>query len=128
MSPPVSYHQDVRTLSDQELATLSAELEEAYCRSGEEDSYWTDDEAETRYWEMASEIRRREDERDPEAAARRKAACRGAMGRMGEVLLSAASSVFLGNQLYDEEFNGKKVGETLNLRTPERFVHGRQKP
>src|SRR5688500_14885788 len=68
LTEPNPYPTDVRTLSDEDLATLSMELEEAYRHWGGDDEYWSDDHAEKRYYEMRAEIKRRWEDRNPEEA------------------------------------------------------------
>lgn len=56
-----TYPSDVKLLSDEELVTLADELQEAFQREDHETDYeyWTDDDAESRYYEMREEKRRR---------------------------------------------------------------------
>lgn len=120
------YQSDVRALSDEELKTLSTEIEEAYQREGEEYSYFTDSEAETRYYEMQAELRRRWDEANPEEAKRRlelaKTFCGDALRIMADNNAHMAQQA---NRLYDAEFfsgaQWPKIGDTITVRKPERF-------
>ena len=59
----------VRTLTDEELQTISAEIEKSCQHWSGDDEYWTDDHAEATYYEMQRETRRRWEERNPEEAA-----------------------------------------------------------
>jgi hypothetical protein len=116
------YQQDVRTLTDEELKVLSAELQEAYyCTSYDEDygdcSDWSDDDAETRYGEMQAEIHRRYFESlTPEQQAK----ARGA----SVLEMLKTNLVFAGrvNQAFDAEFSGKKIGDTFTIRKPTRYL------
>ena len=111
------YQSDVRALSDAELETLSAELEEAYQRSGEEEGYWLDDDAETRYWEMHAEMHRRycleHPEWKPPPLSEVTALC---LRVLGENLVLAREV----SRQYDAEFGGK-VGDMVTIQKPYRF-------
>lgn len=54
------YQSSVRKMSDAELQTLSAELEEEYRQYDRDEDYWADDAAEARHSEMRREIWRRD--------------------------------------------------------------------
>ena len=105
------YQSDVRALSDAELETLSAEMEEAYQRSGEEEGYWLDDDAETRYWEMHAEMNRRycleHPEWKPPPLSEVTALC---LRVLGENFVLAREV----RQRFDAEFSGK-VGDTYRV-------------
>lgn len=115
-----AYPTNVRTLTDEELKTLSAELSEAYEQSGEDYAFWTDDDAETRYYEMLGEIRRRWAEANPELAAKQSKT----VGEIGKQFmqamcgqLSVARDV---NREYDRAFSGPKIGDNITVRRPSR--------
>jgi hypothetical protein len=117
-----AYSTDVRSLSDEELRVLSAEIEEAYdVHDADDSSLPQDDEATDRYWAMFYEIDRRWEEANPEAAKERyearKRLCKVAL----EVLsknLSLANTV---NRVFDSEFRSPKIGDTINVRRPQQF-------
>lgn len=110
------YQSDVRSLSDEELRLLSEELSDAYQHAyGDDgDAYWTDDEAETRYWEMRHEIRRRWGIAHPEWESAPLSELVAESLRMLASNLVAARAI---NQRYDSEFSatGKKVGDTIKV-------------
>ncbi len=129
------YQSDVKTLSDEELKTLSEELYEAYHVSsvnddGDDCDWWEENPdsriktgAEDRYYEMRAEIYRRWEVNHPEEAERN----RQFMGVFAKIAiedlghkLSAVSKI---NESFNEEFTGKlgKIGDTLQIRRPTRF-------
>jgi hypothetical protein len=111
------YQSDVRTLSDDELEVLSKELEEEYRHSGYEEDYWTDDAAETRYWQLHAEARRRWEIAHPEWKPPKPSEvtllCLKAMAE--SLHLAAAVS-----RQYDAEFE-RKAGDHITIRLPYRF-------
>jgi hypothetical protein len=125
------YQSSVRSLSDAELETLSAELaaeyQESYTLPCEccSDTEWTDEAAEARYSAMRAEIRRRWEVANPEAAARWRKDLQVFVPQMGRILLEnlRASAVMARNmnREMDGEFASKahKVGDTITVRRPQ---------
>ena len=118
------YQSDVAALPDEQLEALSLELQEEYERNGEEESYWTDDDAEQRYYSLQAEIRIRWDAANPEEAAKRRDFFKSGLGSYARLALeSIAKSVeatFATSRQFDGEF--RKVGDTIQIRKPERFI------
>lgn len=110
-----SYYQDVTTFTDEELNALSAEMQEAFEHNDGEGGYWSDDEAETRYYEMQAELRLRHPRVPGPFDAVIKYYC-------GETLKALARSIDLSHAA-DAAFvaGNLKIGETLTVRKPYRF-------
>lgn len=117
------YPSDVKAMSDEELSRLSEELHEAYlCTDrdyewGDDESYWTDDAAEARYYEMRREINRRWREANPEKAAQ------------VNVIARSCLSILMNQLTMTRHIVGKfdatealKVGQTTKVRMPFRYV------
>lgn len=115
------YQSSVSAMPDAELELLSSELAEAYECNGEDDSYWTDDAAETRYYELTAEIRRRWNEANPQKAARQVALCdpmiRAALACLTEQLALGCKV----SAAFDREFR-PKAGDSISVRNPVRFT------
>lgn len=112
------YQSDVRGMPDVELEKLSEELSEAYEQSGGDDGYWTDDAAETRYYEMRAEIARRWDLAHPEEAARR----RPMTAMFVRVALGALQGNLQTATAISREVDRTKVGDTITVRRPAKFT------
>ncbi len=119
LSATPAYSQDVTTFSDAEIESLSAEMQEAFERPGYDgDSYWSDDEAETRYYEMRDELRRRHPRPpDPldEVLNRYLGEC---MKSLYCSLDTARSMEASSDFLYASPGQWPKIGETIQVRVP----------
>jgi hypothetical protein len=112
------YQSDVRSLSDDELEALSEELAEEYRCSGYEEDYWTDDAAETRYWQLHTEARRRWEISNPELAA----ISRAFIAPMVKSILESIEAGLLVAKAMSPKFRGEfKIGDTVTVRKPYRF-------
>jgi hypothetical protein len=121
VTTPSSYQSDMRSLSDADLATLSAELSEAYTFSGYEEEVWTDSAAEERYWEMRHEIRRRWAEANPDEAGRQRQELGLVWGEAAKVLSKNLNFTRMVNREYDRQFASQNIGDSLTVRRPARF-------
>ncbi len=117
------YQSEVGKLSDGELRVLSEELSEEYCCNGEDESYWTDDAAETRYHQLRGEINRRWEIANPDEADRR----RNFYGPTVRAIMESMQNQFAFNREFVRQFKAEpakqKIGDTLTVRMPTRF-HG----
>lgn len=111
------YPSDVRSLSDEELEVLSAELEEAYRCSGYEDDYWLDDAAEARYWEMHAEQHRRYCVAHPEWKPPEPSEVTRIILRSVAAMMETAREF---HRTFEEEFTGQ-VGNTVTIQKPYRY-------
>lgn len=114
--PSTSYPTPVESLTDNELRVLSSELEEAYRRSGGDDDYWLDDEAESRYWEMQHEEGRRFRMANPDWEP---PTTRELTRLLAENVLQAFSQNMEFAQNFLPEF-GNKIGSTIQVQRPHR--------
>jgi len=107
------YFTPVGELSNADLETLSEEIREAYCLGGEED-FWTDDEAEERYYAMAREQNRRFRLAHPEYEP-------PALGEVTKmVLLGSLQSILIAKEI-DSAYSCK-IGDVVSVRKPLRFT------
>ena len=124
MPPQVkAYQTDVTTMSSVELELLSTEIEESVnvSESDECGLPW-DDEASARYWEMHRELRRRWEIKFPEEAARQREILKNIVPYFLESI--KASLAVAREASRDFEFcSGRKIGDVINVRKPQRF-HG----
>ena len=112
-----SYPSDVRTLSDEELPILIKEIEEAYCHASDDGDWWADEEAEQRWREMYAEMDRRSWERmTPEEREKYEAEVKAFAKRALRVLLSQSTC----DSLFPK--GGRKIGDTVKVRKPQRYV------
>lgn len=111
-----AYTQDVATFTDAELETLSAEMQEAYEHPGYDgDSYWCDNEAETRYFEMRRELDRRHP-RPPHPLD-------AVMDfYLRESMKSLAQSIEFSALVASGAGSNRLIGESFALRSPVRFA------
>lgn len=117
-----AYPTPVTELSDEELETLSAELEEAY-QSSDEDGfgYWSDDDAEQRYDAMKAETWRRfllanPDYVAPPTSELLKVLTRNALECLQRNIQSSSriEAAFVVSGV-------RKIGDTINVRRPVGF-------
>lgn len=129
MTEMSNYQSDVKTLNDEELKSLSLEIEEAFNVYGDDDCRLPcDDEAEARFWELYREIQRRRIEAmSPEQ--REHYFARQAEFSTGYVktvilgmadLFKSADLMKVRNE-FDREF-GTKIGDTITVNKPRRFL------
>ena len=120
-----AYSQDVRTLTDEELKTLSEEMNEAFVRPNDDgDADWIDSEAEDRYWEMCSEIERRRWEALTPEQQEAEVRARGEFTRAAlEVLANNLKLNLLNLPTLDAGFGARvpKIGATITVREPPRW-------
>lgn len=109
MKLPNPYQADVRSFSDEELETLSSELEEEYTITGIDDAIWLDSAAEDRYWQIRQEIRRRWGLAHPGQRLNPRAV----------LALNLASNCYLPRVQIAEPHS--RIGDTITVRTPQRF-------
>lgn len=110
------YFQDVRTLSDEELEFLSEEIQEL-CHADDWGGTWCDDEAEDRYYQFLTEIRRRNPQKEFE----------GPEGSLtAQRILSSAMEVYASNTCAiltsEPTWNKPLIGDKIKIRFPMRTV------
>ena len=117
------YQSEVGKLGDEELRVLSEELSEEYCCNGEDESYWTDDAAEIRYYQLRNEMRRRWEIANPELAVVQAKYTGAFMAALADSVLESLKKnlAFAGAASLEFEEKPRKIGEGLAVRMPVRF-------
>lgn len=121
---PNIYQSAVADMSDEELRRLSDELQEAhecssaYAEDDWPDSYWDDDAAESRYFEMQREIHRRfmlvhPDWKPPKPSVYVQA--------MMECLANSIDITSRVNAEFSAPF-ANKIGDTITIKKPWRYL------
>lgn len=112
-----AYSTDVRTMSDAELRELSQEMEDAFQCSGQDDTYWTDDEAFARYCEMRGELHRRFMLANPDWKP-------PSPSDLTRLALEVFHRDLAFSRRVNEEFSRgfSRIGDTVTVRMPVKFV------
>lgn len=118
-----NYPTPVTELSDADLVSLSAELEEEYCYEDREGfTDWSDEDAEQRYDAMKAESWRRFLLANPDYVAPNTSVFLRMiqMDALNILQKKPSFSAFVSRN-FDQEFTRPKIGATISVRMPQKF-------